>query len=423
MKIKTVHSREILDSRGVPTISTEISLEDGTKAKGEVPSGASTGKTEVHELRDNDPKRYFGKGVLSSVDIVNTEIANAVIGKEFKSQEQLDNYLIELDGTELKSRLGGNSILSLSMAFCRASAKSMGKELYEYFAEMYHKGSYAPKEIELPMPQILILEGGKHGNWATDFQEYMVMPQERFKTFAEKLRAGAEVFKATHDILVSKNYSATVGFEGAFAPIQMKSNPEAFDIILEGIQGAGFEISDFKLAIDIASSEFYEKEKGLYILKREGVELDTDHWLELQEDWYEKYPIWSIEDGLDQEDWLGWQKQMSRIGSTHQIVGDDLLTTNVSRIKKAIDTKSCNSVLIKLNQIGTVTETLDAIRMAVEAGMSAVISHRAGETNDDMVADLVVGTPANQSKFGGPDRGERLAKYNRLLEIEERLGL
>lgn len=420
MKIKRIQAREILDSRGVPTISTILELEDGVIAKGEVPSGASTGDTEVLEMRDGDPNRYFGKGVLKAVSIVNEDIADAVKGHEFKTQREFDQFLIDLDGTELKTKLGGNSILSVSMAFCRASAMSMKMPLYEYFAYQYYGDHYNVSDLFLPTPQVLILEGGKHGNWSTDFQEYMIMPdKERFTSFAEKLRAGAEVFKATHDILVAKDYSATVGFEGAFAPKEMKSNPEAFDIILEGIEKAGYKPrEDFMLAIDAAASEFYDKEKKLYVLKREDVQLDTDHWLELQTEWFDKYPMYSIEDSFDQADWLGWQKFMATHGETHQIVGDDLLTTNVKRIRKAIETGSCNSVLIKLNQIGSVTETLDAIKVTIDAGFTAVISHRGGETNDDMVADLVVGTPADQSKFGGPDRGERLAKYNRLMEIE-----
>lgn len=423
MKITSINAREILDSRGIPTIETSIQLEDGTVAKGAVPSGASTGTTEVLEMRDGDPSRYFGKGTLKAVDTVNKTIAPAILHHDFASQEEFDRFLIQLDGTPLKTRLGGNSILSLSMAFCRAAALSQKIELFDYFARIYWGENYDRTKLKMPLPMILILEGGLHGNWATDFQEYMVVPKsDKFPQFKEALRAGAEIFKATHDLLVKKGYSGTVGFEGAFAPTQIKSNMEAFEILLEGIQIAGYKPGeDLTLAIDIASSAFFDKESKKYTLKREGVSLTSDEWLSMQEGWYRQLPLWSIEDPMSEEDWEGWQKFMQKFGNTHQIVGDDLLTTNVERIRKGIQMNAMNSVLIKLNQIGSVTETLGAIRMAHEAGMTAVISHRGGETNDDMIADLVVGTDAEQSKFGGPDRGERLAKYNRLLEIEEKL--
>jgi enolase len=423
MKIKTVQAREILDSRGIPTIESKIELTDGTVAIGAVPSGASTGSTEVLEMRDGDPERYFGKGTLKAVDIVNGEIAGAIVGKEFASQEEFDKTLIELDGTPLKARLGGNSILSVSMAFCRATAKSKKLELYEYFGEMYWGENVAPQKYDMPQPMILILEGGVHGNWATDFQEYMVVPlKERFPVYSEALRAGAEIFKATHDLLVKKGYSGTVGFEGAFAPIQIRSNLEAFEILMEGTRIAGYKPGEeIVFAIDIASSEFYDIETKSYNLRREGAQLSSEEWLDVQAKWYNQFPLWSIEDPMHEEDWDGWQDFMTRFGEDHQVVGDDLLTTNVDRIKKGIELNACNSVLIKLNQIGTVTETLSAIKLSEEAGFASIISHRGGETNDDMVSDLVVGTAAWQSKFGGPDRGERLAKYNRLLEIERRL--
>jgi len=421
MKIKHLWAREILESRGVPTISAMIELEDGTIAKSEVPAGASTGETEVHELRDGDPNRYFGKGVLKAVENVNTIIADSIKGKDFKTQFELDSHLIELDGTPLKSKLGGNAILAVSMAFCRASALSQKKQLYNYFGQMYWGDSFDPTDIKLPDPTILVMEGGLHGNWATDFQEFMVLPQgPTFNSFSDKLRAGAEIFKVLHDILVKKGYSATVGFEGAYAPQEIKSNTEAFDLILQAVEQAGYKAGDqITLCIDAAASEFYNKNKGLYELKRENLQLTSDEWIDLQDEWYRKYPISSIEDTMDQEDWDGWVKLTTRLGDSIQIIGDDLLTTNVKRISKAIKLKAVNSVLIKLNQIGTVSETINAIRMSEMAGYSAVISHRGGETNDDMIADLVVGTSASQSKFGGPDRGERLAKYNRLLEIEE----
>ncbi len=423
MKIKSVKAREILDSRGYPTISTIVETSNGIITKGEVPSGASTGETEVLELRDGDKGRYKGKGVLKAVDVVNNDIAKVIVGKSFSDIRELDNLLIELDGTELKSKLGGNSILSVSMAVCRALAINEGIPLYEYFAKLYYGSKYSKKLLKLPTPQILVMEGGAHGNWATDFQEYMVMPQSKtFPNFKEGLRAGTEIFHAIHDILLEKDYSATVGFEGAYAPREIKSNEEAFEIILLGIERAGYKPDvDFKLAIDAATSEFYDSKTKKYNLKREKLSLDTDEFLKLQTEWYAKYPMYSIEDPFDQEDWAGWKKFMDTLGKKYQVVGDDLLTTNTKRIQKAIDLKAVNSVLIKLNQIGTVSETLDAIKMSEQAGFSAVISHRGGETNDDMIADLVVGTYADQSKFGGPDRGERLAKYNRLLEIEQKL--
>jgi len=415
MRIQNIHAREILDSRGIPTISTEIELWSGDKGKGEVPSGASTGTNEVLELRDEDGH------VSKAVENVNTTISEALKEKDFTSQKEFDDFLIDLDGTAQKSKLGGNTILSCSMAFCRATANSLGLQLYEYFGMIYSDKAYNQDTLELPRPQILVLEGGKHGDWSTDIQEYMVVPKmDKFNSFADAFKAGTDIFHAIHDILEAKGYSTGVGFEGAYAPKEIQSNKEAFDIIMEGIQKAGFKPGeDFEIAIDAAASEFYKD--GKYMLHRENKVLTSEEWMALQEEWYTQYPIFSVEDIFDQEDWNTWDAFTAKYGSKYQIVGDDLLTTNVLRIQRAIDEKACNSVLIKLNQIGTVTETLDAIRLTIDNNMTAIISHRGGETNDDMIADLVVGTPAQQSKFGGPDRGERLAKYNRLLEIEEKL--
>lgn len=420
MIITRIKAREILDSRGIPTISTTVWLNDGSFAKAEIPSGASTGDTEVLEIRDNDPKRYFGKGVLKAVDIVNNEISKNIIGKTFNSQKELDDFLISLDGTKLKKKLGGNSILSISMAFCKACAISKGIPLFQHIADIYFEGKYSLDSLSLPTPMILIMEGGAHGNWSTDFQEYMIIPQkEKFPSFSEMIRGGAEVFKAVHDVLVDMKYNTNVGFEGAYTPDEIESNREAFEIILKGIERAGYKADvDFKLAIDVASSEFFNKETKKYELKREKLSLTSQEWLDTSTSWFKQYPIFSIEDVFDQEDWDAWVEQTKKIGDSYQIVGDDLLTTNVERIKKGIELKACNSVLIKLNQIGTVTETLDAIRLSKENNLGCIISHRGGETNDDMVADLAVGTNAGQCKFGGPDRGERVAKYNRLLEIE-----
>jgi enolase len=423
MKIKNIHAREILDSRGYPTISTTIELWSGDKGTGDVPSGASTGKTEVLELRDGDANRYGGKGVLKAVEIVNTTIKEAVLDREFTSQKEFDDLLKELDGTDLKTKLGGNSILSASMAFCRATANTFGLDLYEYFGMIYWDEEYRREKLEMPKPMILVMEGGKHGNWATDIQEFMITPNmEKFDSFADILRAGSEIFHAIHDILNKMNYSVGVGYEGAFAPKELKSNEEAFEIIVKGIEKAGYKpYEEFEIALDVASSEFFDEEKNMYILRSENKELTVEAWEELQMDWYSKYPIYSIEDPMDQSSWEDWSNFVERYGDKYQIVGDDLLTTNPKRIRDGIQKKAMNAVLIKLNQIGTVSETLDAIRLTVENGMNAVISHRSGETNDNMIADLVVGTPAQECKFGGPDRGERLAKYNRLLEIEEEL--
>ena len=421
MKIKNIHAIEILDSRGMPTISTEIELLSGDKAKGEVPSGASTGENEVLELRDEDEKRYGGKGVLKAIENINTVIREAVIDKDFESQKQFDDLLISLDGTANKSKLGGNAILSCSMAFCRAASIRVGLELYQYLGMIYWDKKYDENKFKLPRPQILLLEGGKHGNWSTDIQEFMIIPKENaFPTFKETLRASSEIFHKIHNILDSKGYSVGVGFEGAYSPMQIQSNSEALDIMVEGIKISGYD-GEFEIALDVASSEFFNKESNKYELKRENAILSANEWLDLQKNWYSKYPMYSIEDPMDQNAWEDWSLFTSELGSKYQIVGDDLLVTNTKLIQKGIQQKAMNSVLIKLNQIGSVTETLDAIRITVDNGMNAVVSHRSGETNDSFIADLVVGTPAQQSKFGGPDRGERLAKYNRLLEIEELL--
>lgn len=418
MRIKEIHAREILDSNGNPTISAEVELWCGTIGRGDVPSGASTGKTEVLELRDGDMERYNGKGVLKAVGIINEELNNELKDKEFLSQREFDNYLIKRDGTPFKTKLGGNTILSLSMAFCRATAKSIGLELYEYFGMIYWDKEYYEKKLEMPRPLVLVMEGGKHGSWATDIQEYMVSPKpDIFKSFADSFEASTDIFRSLHDILRDKGYSTNVGFEGAFAPKEIKSNEEAFELIMEAIEKAGHK-EEFEIALDVASSEFFNN--GKYILKRNNQELTTDEWINIQKDWYSKYPVFSVEDTIEQEDWDGWTKFRKETNDIYQVVGDDLLTTNVKRIEEGIQRGCMNAVLIKINQIGTISETLDAIRVTVDNNMTAVISHRSGETNDDLIADLVVGTPATQCKFGGPDRGERLVKYNRLLEIERR---
>lgn len=423
MKIKDVKAIEILDSRGIPTISTEIELWSGDKARGEVPSGASTGDNEVLELRDGDKSRYNGNGVLKAVEIVNTLIKDAVVDKDFQSQKEFDQFLKDLDGTENKSKFGGNSILSCSMAFCRAVSKAVGIELYEYLGMIYWEKEYSKSKFVLPRPMILVMEGGKHGNWSTDIQEYMVIPKEGvFPNFKEKLRAGSEIFHALHDVLDEKGYSVGVGFEGAYIPKELSGNKESLDVILQGIEKAGYKPGEqFEIAVDFAASEFFDKQSGKYILKKENKSLSPMEWYEVQKGWYSQYPIYSTEDMFEQNGWSDWSTFTRELGNSLQVIGDDLLVTNTKLIQKGMDEKAMNAVLIKLNQIGSVTETLEAIKMTVDNGMNAVISHRGGETNDDFIADLVVGTSAQQSKFGGPDRGERLAKYNRLLVIEDSL--
>jgi enolase len=417
MKITDVTAREILDSRGVPTIEAEVHLEDGTTALGGVPSGASTGSTEALELRDKDEKRYFGKGVLKAVENIKGPIKNALIGLDAYDQKTVDSTMVKLDGTENKSKLGGNATVGVSMAVCRAAARSKKIPLYEYFGELTGNSNF-----ELPQPLILVLEGGKHGNWSTDCQEYFVIPKkEAFDSFGERLRVGAEIFHQLEKILVEKKYATGVGFEGAFMPKEIKSNEEAFELMIEATKKAGYNLpGQVVLGLDAASSEFYKD--GKYVLKSEGnLELDKKEWLKKVLGWAEKYPIWSMEDMFAEEDWDSWAEFNRLVGDKVQVVGDDLLTTNVKRIEKAINLKAVNSVLIKLNQIGTVMETLQAILLSEKAGFTTIISHRGGETNDDLIADLTVGSPSFQSKFGGPDRGERVAKYNRLLRIEEKL--
>jgi enolase len=421
MKIKNIKAIEILDSRGIPTISTEIELLSGDIAKGEVASGASTGIKEVLELRDNDRERYHGKGVLKAVETVNKVIKKEIVDKEFESQKDFDQFLIQLDNTRNKSNLGGNTILSCSMAFCRATSQRIGLQLYQYLAMIYWDEKYNENNFMLPRPQILLLEGGKHGNWSSDIQEYMIIPKgNAFTNFKDTLRAASEIFHNIHDMLDKKGYSVGVGYEGAYAPQEIQSNKEALDILVSAIENSRYQ-NKFEIALDVAASEFYNKDTQKYDLKRENTSLNANDWFNLQKQWYYQYPIYSIEDPMEENAWDDWSNFSKELGDKYQIVGDDLLVTNTQLIKEGIEKKAMNSVLIKLNQIGTVSETLDAIRMTAENGMQAIVSHRSGETNDNFIADLIVGTPAQQSKFGGVCRGERLAKYNRLLKIEELL--
>jgi len=424
MKIKDVSAREILDSKGQPTVEAEVVLEDGIMALGGVPSGASIGEAEAVELRDGDKSRYFGKGVLTAIKNIRGQIKETLVGQDAYDQRKIDRLMIDLDGTENKSQLGGNAIVGVSMAVCRAAARSQKIPLYEYFGRLSGNNKFV-----LPQPLVLVLEGGKHGHWSTDCQEYFVIPKSSaFATFRERIRVGAEIFQALGKLLEEKKYAVGVGFEGAFMPKEIKSNEEALQLMVEATGKAGYKIGEqVVLGLDAASSEFClpagrQGENGKYTLKSEGgTILSREEWQEKVIGWTKKYPIWSMEDMFAEEDWESWIAFTQRVGDKIQIVGDDLLVTNVKRIQKAIDQKACNSVLIKLNQIGTVSETLDAIALADKAGYTSVISHRGGETNDDMIADLCVGTTSWQSKFGGPDRGERVAKYNRLLRIEEKL--
>jgi len=410
MFIESIEAREILDSRGNPTVHVTVALSDGAVGMAAVPSGASTGAHEAVELRDGG-KRYNGKGVSKAVRNVNTEIAKALDGFPATEQRAVDRLMCELDGTPNKGRLGANAILGVSLAVARAAADSAGVELYRYLG-----GAGAHR---LPVPMFNILNGGKHAPDSTDFQEFMVMPVGA-ETFSEGLRMGVEVYHALHGILHDRGQITSVGDEGGFAP-SLPGNEDAVQVVIEAIERAGYKPgTDTVLALDPASTELYSK--GKYALAKEKRVLTSkemvDHWA----GWVAKYPIRSIEDGLAEDDWEGWSALVARLGETCQLVGDDLLVTNVERIRRGIAEKAANSVLVKLNQIGTLTETMESIEMAQRAGWTAVISHRSGETEDTFIADLAVATGAGQIKTGAPARSERTAKYNRLLQIEAELG-
>ena len=411
MKIENVGAREIIDSRGNPTVEVEIVLENGISGKASVPSGASTGKYEALELRDGDKKRFGGLGVLKAVENVNTIIRKAVVGQDVSQQERLDNLIIELDGTPDKSRLGANAMLGVSLAAAHAAASGAGLPLYKYIG--------GEKAVTLPVPMMNILNGGKHAENSTDLQEFMVMPTGA-AGFSQAMQMGCEVYHALKNVLKKKNYNTNVGDEGGFAP-SLSSNSEAVEVILATIELAGYKPGkDCHIALDPAASSFYQE--GKYVLAREGRSLDSAQMVDFYADWASKYPIVSIEDGLDEDDWDGWILLNNKLGKKVQLVGDDLYTTNVKRIQDGIAKKASNSVLIKLNQIGTLTETLAAIEMARKAGWTAVISHRSGETEDTTIADLAVAVNSGQIKTGAPCRSERVAKYNRLLKIEAELG-
>lgn len=409
--IEDIVAREILDSRGNPTVEVDVYVADGTVGRAAVPSGASTGVHEALELRDKDEARYGGKGVLKAVENVNETIAEELVGWEVTDQKGIDELMIALDGTPNKSRLGANAILGVSLAVAKAAAAYLGLPLYRYIG-----GTYAHV---LPVPMMNILNGGKHAVDGPDLQEFMIMPIGA-PTFSEALRWGAETYHALKAVLKSKGYGVGIGDEGGFAP-SLKANEEAIEVILEAIQRAGYEPGrDIWIAMDPAASEIFED--GTYNLKKEGRVLSSEEMVDFYAAWVEKYPIISIEDGLAEDDWEGFQLMVKRLGDRIQIVGDDLLVTNTTRIMRAIEEQAVNSVLIKLNQIGTLTETIAAVRMAHKHGWTAVTSHRSGETEDATIADLAVALNTGQIKTGAPCRSDRVAKYNQLLRIEEQLG-
>ena len=411
--IEEILGREILDSRGNPTVEVEVLLEDGSIGRAAVPSGASTGVHEALELRDGDKNRYLGKGVTQAVDNIDQIIVNELIGEDATDQERLDALLCELDGSSNKAKLGANAILGVSLAIAKAAALSTNQPLYRYLGGVSAR--------TLPVPMMNILNGGAHTGWqTTDFQEFMVMPVGA-ENFREGLRWGAEIYQALKKVLKDKGYNTNTGDEGGFAPALKKGNNEAIEVILEAIEKAGYQPGEQVLiALDPATSELYED--GHYRLRIEGKTLSSEAMVNLWEGWVSQYPIISLEDGLAEDDWDGWVALNQALGDRIQLVGDDLLVTNVERLKKGIELKVANSILIKLNQIGSLSETIAAIEMAKRAGWTAVISHRSGETEDTTIADLAVAMNAGQIKTGAPARSDRVAKYNQLLRIEEELG-
>jgi len=412
--IEDVSAREILDSRGNPTIEVEVTLMDGGWGRAAVPSGASTGVHEALELRDGDKSRYGGKGVLQAVENVNEEIADALIGWDAVEQKAIDQLLLELDGTANKSKLGANAILGTSLAVAKAAANALGLPLYRYIGGVYAH--------VLPVPMMNILNGGAHTSWqSTDAQEFMVMPLGA-ESFAEGLRWGAEIYHALKGVLKDRGYTALVGDEGGYAPA-LKANSEAVEVILAAIEKAGYKAGEqVAIALDPAASEFYEEDTGLYHLRKEGKKLNSEEMVAFWKSWTEKYPIVSIEDGLAQDDWQGWQFMTKEMGDKIQIVGDDLLVTNPERVRRAIRDKAANALLVKLNQIGSLTETIESVEACHRAAWKAVTSHRSGETEDSTIADLVVALNMGQIKTGAPARSDRVAKYNQLLRIEAELG-
>ena len=411
--IELVYAREVLDSRGNPTVEVEVALESGAVGRAIVPSGASTGAFEAVELRDGDKGRYIGKGVEKAVANVNEIIAPELEGMDAFDQPAIDALMIELDGTHNKGKLGANAILGVSMAVARAAAEELGLPLFQYIGGVNAK--------QLPVPMMNILNGGEHADNSVDVQEFMILPVGA-KSFREGLRMGAEVFHSLKKVLSERGLACGVGDEGGFAP-NLGSNREALELIVEAIEKAGYKPGDdVRLGLDVAATEMYDKETKLYDLKHEGKKLTAEQMVDLYEEWVNNFPIVTIEDGLDEEDWDGWKVLTERLGKKVQLVGDDLFVTNTERLERGIEAGVANSILIKVNQIGTITETLDAIEMAKRAGYTAVISHRSGETEDTTIADLAVAVNAGQIKTGAPSRTDRVAKYNQLLRIEEMVG-
>jgi enolase len=415
MKITAITARQILDSRGNPTIEADVYLEDGSMGRAAVPSGASTGTFEALELRDGDKSKYAGKSVYQAVQNVKIEIAQALVGMDVVNQREIDQKMIDLDGTENKGRLGANAILAVSLACAHAAAKSGKTSLFEYL------GTFVGNtEFSLPIPMMNIINGGKHADQSSDIQEFMIFPAGA-ASFSEALQMGAEVFYALAKVLKENGYQTTVGDEGGFAPSVKNGNKEALDLISQAVEKAGYKLgTDILLGLDVAASELYED--GKYNLQTEGKVLSSEEMVDWLVELTEKYPIISIEDGLSEEDWDGWKLLTEKIGSKVQLVGDDLLVTNTKFLQRAIDEKACNAILVKVNQIGTLTEAIDAVQLARENGMNAIISHRSGETEDTTISHLVVGLATGQIKTGSLSRTDRNAKYNELLRIEEQLG-
>lgn len=415
-KIKDISAREILDSRGNPTVACEVYLEDGSRGRGFIPSGASKGKNEAIELRDNDSSRFGGKGVMQAVNNVNNIIKSVLVGQDATDIRSIDQKMIELDGTPNKSKLGGNAILSVSLAVAKAMSWSAKMPLYRYLATQLDK---PVTQLTIPIPFLNILNGGKHAVGSTDFQEFMIVPVN-FKTFKEAIQAGVETYHALGKILEERSYQPLVGDEGGFAPA-LFSNEQAMELLMMAIQAANYRAGEqIFIALDPAASRFYSE--GIYQLHRENRSLTSQKMVDFYADWTEKYPIISIEDGLSEDDWEGWRDLTQRIGDRVELIGDDLYATNKDLLKKGIEYQATTGILIKPNQIGTLSETLDTIKMAEEAGFKAIISHRSGETEDDFIADLAIATGCGAIKAGAPCRAERTTKYNRIMEIEQKEG-
>ncbi|MFA6974058.1 MAG: phosphopyruvate hydratase [Parcubacteria group bacterium] len=416
-KIKKIYAREIFDSRGNPTVEVEVELESGVKAMAAVPSGASTGTFEALELRDGDAKRFGGLGVQQAVANVNEKIAEKIVGMEATEQIAIDKMMLELDGTENKTNLGANAILGVSLAVCRAGSLDTGLPLYKYIAKCY---KLPAKNYKLPIPMFNVINGGMHSDSGLSIQEYKVVPNG-VKTFKEQYRAGSEIFHALKKIIAAKGQITSVGDEGGFAP-KLGSNAEPLELINKAIEAAGYQAGkQVNIGIDAAASSFFDEKENKYIFKPENANLSREMLINIYNEWTQKYNVISVEDGLNENDWTGWRAMNEKMGGSTMLIGDDLLVTNVKRLQTAIKEKACNAVLIKVNQIGSLTETIDCIKLAKKNKMKIVISHRSGETTDDFIADLAVGTNADFIKSGSLSRGERICKYNRLLRIEEEI--